>query len=249
MKNLINAVLVDDEFPARENLNKLIEEYCPSIRVAGKASNAKDAKTLIEYLQPEVVFLDIQMPGINGFDLLESLEEKTFCLVFVTAHNEYGIQAVKANAIDYLLKPISIQELKQTVTKIEEFLKSRQKNEIKIINNKTAKIVITHHQGFSIYNCNDITRLEASDNYTKIYFKGIKPVMSSKTLKDFEEILDKDKFFRIHKSHIINFDYIKEYTNLDGGMVILYNDTKLSVSRRKMQEFLSKIQNQTLYLK
>ncbi|MEJ2614449.1 MAG: LytTR family DNA-binding domain-containing protein [Ignavibacteriaceae bacterium] len=249
MKNLINSIIVDDEYPARENLNKLIEVYCPGIRVAGKASNAKDAKTLIENLQPDVVFLDINMPGINGFDLLESLEEKTFCLIFVTAHNEYGIQAVKANAIDYLLKPISIQELKQTVGKIEEFLKSKQKNEIKKTNKKAAKIVITHLQGFSIYNCDEITRLEASDNYTKIYFKGIKPVLSSKTLKDFEEILDKDKFFRIHKSHIINFDYIKEYTNIDGGKVILYDDTKLSVSRRKVQEFLRKIQNQTLYLK
>ena len=249
MKDSIKTIIVDDEFPARENLIKLLEEYCPEISVIGKAYNAKDAKALIEDLQPDVVFLDINMSGINGFDLLESLEEKTFCLVFVTAHNEYGIQAVKANAIDYLLKPISIQELKQTVEKIKEYLKVKQKSEIKKPSLKSDKIVITHFQGFSIYNCNEIIRLEASDNYTKIYFKGKKPVTSSKTLKDFEEILDKDIFFRIHKSHLINFNYIKEYSKIDGGVVVLVDDTKISISRRKLQKFLSEIQNQTLYLK
>ena len=249
MKDSIKAIIVDDEYPARENLNKLMEEYCPDISVIGKANNATNAKTLIENLQPDVVFLDINMPGINGFDLLESLEEKTFCLVFVTAHNEYGIQAVKANAIDYLLKPISAQELKQTAGKIREFLSLRHKDGIKKPDQKSTKIVITHLRGFSIYNCDEIIRLEASDNYTKIYFKEIKTVTSSKTLKDFEEILDKNTFFRIHKSHIINFNYIKGYSNTDGGIVILFDDTKLSISRRKLQIFLNKIQNQTLYIK
>jgi len=249
MKRIINAVIVDDEFPARENLNKLLEEYCTDVNVVGKAANVNEAKELIDNLKPDVVFLDINMPGMNGFDLLDKLSEKNFCLVFVTAFNEYGIQAVKANAIEYLLKPVSVKELQQTISKIRELLNKSTKEGENKSNLKTTKIVITHFQGFSIFNCNEIIRLEANDNYTKIFFNNHKPITSSKTLKDFEDILDPDNFFRIHKSYIINFDYIKEYSNLDGGIVILHDNSKLSISRRKLQEFLDKIQKRTLYLK
>ncbi|HSP89038.1 MAG TPA: LytTR family DNA-binding domain-containing protein [Ignavibacteriaceae bacterium] len=249
MYNKIRALIVDDEFPARENLNQLLLEYCPDVTVIGKAAHAKEAKELINSLQPDLVFLDINMPGLNGFDLLESLDEKNFFLVFVTAHNEYGIQAVKANAIDYLLKPISIVELKETIKRIRKRITDEKSNENIKVNNKSAKIVITHIKGFSIFNCEDIIRLEADNNYTKIYFKEHKPITSSKTLKDFEDILDTEKFFRIHKSHLINLNYIKEYSNSDGGIVILLDNSRLTIARRKLQEFLNKIQNQSLYIK
>ncbi len=247
----IRALIIDDEKHSRENLNALIKSYCTQIAVVGETNSAKTAKEMINKLDPDALFLDINMPKVSGFDLLESLTEKDFCVVLVTAHNQYGIQAVKADVVDYLLKPIDILELQAAEKKLIEKTKFLKKHNRKnaLHKNMPQKIIINHSQGFSIIDIENIIRLEANSNYTKIYVNNNSEILSSKTLKEFEDILNQDSFYRIHKSHLINLNYLKEYSNLEGGFVLMNDNSKITFSRRRYQEFLDKLKDFTLYIK
>lgn len=247
----IRALIIDDEKHSRENLNALIKNYCTQIEIVGETNSAKTAKEMINNLDPDALFLDINMPKVSGFDLLESLTEKDFCVVLITAHNEYGIQAIKADVIDYLLKPIDIQELQAVEKKLVEKSKFLKKHRSKnaFLKSMPQKIIINHSQGFSIIDVENIIRLEANSNYTKIYVNNNSEILSSKTLKEFEDILNKDSFFRIHKSHLINLKYLKEYSNLEGGFVLMNDNSKIIFSRRRYQEFFDKLKDFTLYIK
>jgi len=246
----IHAIIVDDEKLSRENLSNLIKIYCPELEIVGVAESASRAKELINNLEPDVLFLDINMPNGNGFDLLDSIPDYDFSVVFATAHNEYGIQAVKADAVDYLLKPIDILELQKTVKKLVQKFNS------KIIvppgketsKEKPQKIIINHFQGFSILTIVDLIHLEANNNYTKIYLINQPPIISSKNLKELEYILDRKSFFRTHKSHIVNFRYVREYSNLDGGFITMSDNSKILISRRRHQEFLEAVHQFTLFI-
>ena len=245
----LKAVIVDDEKLSRENLKSLIGEYCQNIEVIGEANSVKTANSKILELEPDVLFLDINMPRQSGFDLLQSLPDKDFMVVFVTAHNEYGIQAVKVNAVDYLLKPIDINEL---ISAEKKLLQRRNfKEEPHLHNNYEGykKIIVNHSQGFSIIDIDKIVRLEASRNYTKIYLNDETEITSSKNLKEFEDILNNKTFCRIHKSHLINLKYLKEYSNLDGGTAIMSDNSRIVISRRRFQEFLDKLRDFSLYVK
>jgi two-component system LytT family response regulator len=245
----LKAVIVDDEKLSRENLKSLIGEYCQNIEVIGEANSVKTANSKILELEPDVLFLDINMPRQSGFDLLQSLPDKDFMVVFVTAHNEYGIQAVKVNAVDYLLKPIDINELKSAEKKLLQ--RRNFKEEPQLHNNYEGykKIIVNHSQGFSIIDIDKIVRLEASRNYTKIYLNDETEITSSKNLKEFEDILNNKTFCRIHKSHLINLKYLKEYSNLDGGTAIMSDNSRIVISRRRFQEFLDKLRDFSLYVK
>jgi two-component system LytT family response regulator len=245
----LKAVIVDDEKLSRENLKSLIGEYCQNIEVIGEANSVKTANSKILELEPDVLFLDINMPRQSGFDLLQSLPDKDFMVVFVTAHNEYGIQAVKVNAVDYLLKPIDINELKSAEKKLLQ--RRNLKEEPHLHNNYEGykKIIVNHSQGFSIIDIENIVRLEASRNYTKIYLNDETEITSSKNLKEFEDILNNKTFCRIHKSHLINLKYLKEYSNLDGGTAIMSDNSRIVISRRRFQEFLDKLRDFSLYVK
>jgi two-component system, LytTR family, response regulator len=237
----LKALIVDDEPIGRANLLSLLDKYCPEIKVTGEADSAAEAKKIVYKTNPDVVFLDINMPVMSGFDFLESLPSRDFAVVFVSAHMEHGIRAVRAHAVDFLLKPVSIKELQQCVKNLVQI----QNGDDKTYNNHTkdssaGKIVLTHFQGFSIHDSDDIIRMEADDNYTKVYLKDRKPVTISKTLKYFEDCCG-EAFFRIHKSHMINLKYLKEFTKEDGGMVIMTDGTKLAVSKRKLSEFTEKV--------
>lgn len=233
---ILKVIIVDDELHGRDNLHNLLKTYCPEVEVIGKAESSLEAKKLIYELNPDVVFLDINMPKMNGFDLLDSLTERNFMLVFVTAHSEYAIKAVKVNAVDYLLKPISIKELQQTIMKLTEINALNKHYTYK--EEKHNKIFISHFQGFSIINIDEIVYLEGENNYTKIFMWQKKPLVVSKTLKEFESILPEDSFFRIHKSEIINLKYLEEYSNFDGGKVRLKDGSSLEISRRRLSNFL-----------
>lgn len=237
---VLKVIIVDDELYGRNNLHNLLNNYCPEVEVIGKAGSASEAKKMIYELNPDSVFLDINMPKVNGFELMESLCERNFLLVIVTAHSEFGIQAVKANAIDYLLKPISIKELQQTVKKLVK-IKSESGNSKVISGDINNKIVISHFQGFSIINVDEIVRLKGENNYTKIYLWEKKPQTASRTLKEFESLLPEKYFFRIHKSEIINLKYLEEYSNFDGGLVTLKEGSKLEISRRRLTNFIEKV--------
>ena len=236
----ITAIIIDDEAPGRENLRIMINDYCPEIEVIAEASSAMEGKKLINVLNPEVVFLDINMPVISGFEMLETLSYRDFSLIFVTAYSNYGIQAVKSGAIDYILKPICIKELQLAVKKVVEF-RSAKIAGTPITVDEFKKLKVPQFQGFTILEQTDIVRLEADNNYTKIYLCRHPIIIASKTIKDFEIQLDNNSFFRIHKSHIINLKYLKEYINLEGGYAIMCDGTKLEISRRRLNDFLEKV--------
>ncbi|RPI19873.1 MAG: DNA-binding response regulator [Ignavibacteriae bacterium] len=236
--NQLTSIIVDDELAPRENLKLVIEQYCPEIKCLRTAENAVTAKNLIELFSPDIVFLDIDMPELNGFDLLEMLPCRNFMLVFVTAYEEFAIDAIRANAIDYLIKPINVTELKNCVMKLVEL-----KNE-KISRNNfkpTTKVIIPQTNGFIVIEEDEIIRVEGEDCYTHIYLSNSKKVTVSKTLKEFENILVNDMFFRNHKSHIINLKYFKEFYYSDGGYAVLTDGTKLEISRRRQKEFIEKV--------
>jgi len=249
----LNAIIVDDEMPARENLYMLLEEYCPQVNVVAKCSNITDAREQILLHKPHVVFLDIRMPsGTEGFDLLDSIENKDFFVVFVTAFKDYAIRAFNANAIYYVLKPIDIDDLKTAINKltsqisspkpeIKEYFETIKELSKSIKTNKySSRITIHHQKGIKIINDSDIVYLEADGNCTNLFFADGTKYLDTRTLAVYEEILNPQHFFRIHKSHIINLDFLTEYIS-EGNLVLLKNGSKLSVSRNRTPDFLKRL--------
>ncbi|MDP2721905.1 MAG: LytTR family DNA-binding domain-containing protein [Bacteroidales bacterium] len=236
----ITAIIVDDELHGRENLKQIIETYCPELEIQGLADSVVAARVLVSRVHPEVVFLDINMPVLDGFDFLEEYDERSFMVVFVSVHEEFGIHALKAGAVDYLMKPISIKELKQTVKKLG-LLKQKMQKEGSTT--EMDKLVIPGTHGFDVLNIEDILRLEADGCYTTITTKEGKTTIVSRTLKNFEVTLSKHPFFRTHKSHIINLKYIKDFSNLSGNFVTLTDGSKVEISRRKTPDFIQKVKS------
>ncbi len=234
----LTAIIVDDELYGRENLKKIIETYCLEIEILGCADSVVKAKELEAIHNPDVVFLDINMPILDGFDFLDEYDDRNFMVVFVSAHEEFGINAVKAGAADYLLKPVNIKELKQTVKKLL-LMKNKQ---IKVETaHESDKLVLPASHGFNVLVIDDIIRFEADGCYTKVIFKDGKSTIISRTLKDFEETVPKEKFYRIHKSYLINLKYVKEYSNIDGNFVTMTDGSRIEISRRKAPEFILNI--------
>lgn len=231
----LTSIIVDDELHGRENLKKIIETYCPELEIIGLAESVVQAKDLVRIQEPDIVFLDINMPVLDGFDFLSEYDNRQFLVVFVSAHEEFGIQAVKAGAVDYLLKPINIKELKQTVKKLFTL---REKAMNREVTQEINKLVIPSSHGFHVLLIDDIIRLEADGCYTTVVLINEKKCIVSRTLKDFEKSLPPDKFFRIHKSNLINLKYIKDYSNRTGNLVTMTDGSKMEISRRKTHEFV-----------
>ncbi|MEW6654662.1 MAG: LytTR family DNA-binding domain-containing protein [Bacteroidota bacterium] len=236
----MGAIIVDDELHGRENLKTIIEKYCHEIKVLACADSVVMAQEIVSVHKPDVVFLDINMPVLDGFDFLNGYQERSFQTVFVTAHSEFGINAVKAGAADYLLKPINIKELKQTVNKLLFF--KNQNHKISTVD-ESEKIIIPATHGFNVMLVDEIIRLEAEGCYTKVIIKQGKSSIVSRTLKEFENTLSEKSFFRTHKSHIINLKHIKDYSKLSGGYATMSDGCKVEISRRKAPEFLKKIKS------
>ena len=251
---VLRALIIDDEDLARKNLSMLLHDNCPKVEVVGEAGNVIDAKKLIESEHPDVIFLDIRMPrGSEGFDLLESIEKRDFFVVFVTAFKDYAMKAFNANAIHYVLKPIDIDELTNAVEKVKEaktiFEKLPEnyqtyfdslKNLSTDLENKGygKKIAISHTKGIKLIETKNIVYLEAAGNCTMLHFTDGKRYLDTRTLKVYESILNPEEFYRIHKSHIINLDSLKEYLNDDGHMAILKNGLILPVARNRVSTFV-----------
>lgn len=233
------GIIIDDEEDSRSNTRSMIEKYCAEIEIVGEADNGPEGKLKIQELKPHVIFLDINMPGMNGFQMLEGIYDRDFCVIFLTAYSEHGITAVKAGAIDYLLKPLMLSELQGAIHKVVQHYESKSISGAgahKTEENKNL-ILLNHSKGFTLVDFKDIIWMEASDNYTNIYINGQKKIIASKTLKEFESILPSSDFFRIHRSALINFSFVKEYSNLDGGEVILSDGTRVQISKARSQEF------------
>lgn len=250
----LRSLIVDDEVHARENLKYLLENYCPEIEVVGMAANTESATNAVKNLSPQVIFLDICMPsGTEGFDFLESLPEKKFQVVFVTAFKDYAIRALNANAIHYLQKPVDVDDLKVAVKKListnQLFTENQEQllNYIKSLENlsKTvlpsagvSRITINHSKGFKIVDPNDFMYLEGEGNYTSIIFVDGTKYVDTKSIGVYEDLLDQRSFFRIHKSHIVNVSYVKEFLNDEGHFVIMKDNSQLAISRLRLPKFL-----------
>lgn len=245
---MIKAVIIDDEEFGRSVLKNLILKYCPDILIVGEASSAREGKRLIEKVSPNLVFLDIQMPGGSGFDLLEQLDTANFSTIFTTAYDQYAVKAFKYSALDYLLKPINIEDLTQALKKIantgsKKNIHSSLQNFIESYNNsgisKSNKIGIPTHEGLVFADIAELIRCEADGKNSFCFLIEGKKIHSTNSLKDFEEQLKTSGFCRVHHANLININHIKSYEKGEGGTVILSNGDVVSVSKRKKDEFLS----------
>jgi two-component system LytT family response regulator len=249
---MYKAIIIDDEPKGRLALKQKLTDYCPQIQVVAEADNGPEGIFLISFHKPKIVFLDIEMPRMSGFDMLNEIDEKDFHIIFTTAYDQYAIKAIRFAAFDYLLKPVDIEELKTAIIKFEEEENAQVKKtaaatakQVELLQQNMQqpkkqlhKLAIPTLDGLFFYDINDVVQLEANSNYTNIYFSNKTKVIASKTLKEFEEILPEDIFFRAHHSHIINLNYIKRYIKGDGGQIELQNGNYVDVSRRKKDEFL-----------
>ena len=246
MEEKLRAVIVDDELNCRENLKIIIKEFCTDVEIVGMAESAEKGRTVITETKPDVVFLDIAMPVEDGFSLLKSLPERNFSVVFTTAHNEYALQAFKQNAVDYLEKPINIEDLRNAILKVHQYHKTGENNTQESIDtllrestSQADKITIPTKGGFMIAHNVEVISLDASDNYTVINLTDGREYISSKNIKIFENNLNPEVFFRVHKSHIVNVKYhLKEFSRSEGNYVKLSNGKFVPVSRRKVSAFL-----------
>lgn len=241
---LISAVIIDDEQNNIENLEILLQQYCPQLTVVATALNAADGKSIILEHDPDIVFLDIQMPGKNGFALLQSLQTHNFELIFVTAFDQYGIQAVKFSALDYLLKPIDTEELKTAVHKAiyrssEKKQNKKLENLLQVLEHQQQKnlhrIALTSAKETRFIRTQDIIRCESSNNYTTFFLFGREKIMTSKPIFEYEEILVNYGFIRCHQSHLVNKKHIKSWVKEDGGFLLLDDNTQVPISRQKKE--------------
>lgn len=244
---MLKAILIDDDQSNLTALRGKLVKHCPQVEIMDCCDNAEAGIGAIETGKPDLVFLDIEMPVLNGFVLLQQLNYRNFALIFVTAYDHYAIKAIKYSALDYLVKPVEIADLVAAVTKAEAF-KNSQQSQLQIellldhLNNKQPKrITIPTSDGLRFINMDDIVYLEASNNYTYIYLSTNQKLLVSRTLKDFEDLLPGDIFLRIHHSTVINKFYVERYIRGDGGQVVMRHGNVLDVSKRKKAEFLQAI--------
>jgi two-component system LytT family response regulator len=246
----INSIIIDDEVNNVENLCFLLNKYCREVKVIASAYSADDGKKLIEQYQPELIFLDIQMPVKSGFDMLKSIQQINFEIIFITAYDKYGIQAIKFSALDYLLKPVNIEELKQAVSKAQEKISSKHKNAnienlLEYIkgNKQKPKIALPTFTETRYVKVDDIIRCEAYDNYTTFHILNGEKVLVCKTLKEFTELLTPHGFVRTHQSHLVNVQFVKSLLKEDAGVLLLNNSEKIPISRQNKEKVKEMLNN------
>ena len=249
---MITAILIDDDTNLRKGMKTLLSRYSPTIHIIGEADSLETGIALLLEEQPQVVFLDIHLGDGTGFDLLEEINKRgklNFQIVFITAHEQYAIKAFRFSALDFLLKPVDPEELEKVIGKIKNVLgKSDSVAHIDLLLENIRKkvdnfkrIALSTADGIHLFEVSDIIRCESEDNYTKFYIKNSKPIMISKTLKEYEDLLTEHGFERIHQSHLINLAYLKSYIKKDGGYVVMADNSNLPISQRKkdrLQEIL-----------
>jgi two-component system LytT family response regulator len=251
---MITAVLIDDETNLRIGMRAMLTRYAPEISIVGEADSVATGVTLLMQALPQVVFLDIHLGDGSGFDLLEEINKKMKLqsqVVFITAHEQYAIKAFRFSALDYLLKPVDPDDLQKVVAKIKLVVGNENGAEhidllLDNIRKKVdpfKKIALSTSEGVHLFEVKDIIRCESESNYTKFFIKNSKPVLISKTLKEYEEMLSEHGFERIHQSHLINMAHLKTYVKKDGGYMLMSDDAKVPIAQRKrerLQEIMNK---------
>lgn len=259
---ILNALIVDDEKDTRIRLKRLVGENCKSIKCIGEASSVQEAIDFLSKTQVDAVFLDIKMQDGDGFKLIDSIPNYSYLTVFVTAYDNYALKALKSNAVDYLLKPVTPEDLQSAEVKIIEKydllnrsseMETYQQSFKRMVkqyytNEKANKITISTSEGLKIIPVADIIYFKASSYYTVINLSDKTTVVASRVLKDFEDILDDTEFFRIHRSIIINLNYLKECINKDVAYAVMKTGEKLEISRRRKEQLFEKIKMFTFTL-
>ena len=242
---MITTIIIDDEPKGRQALRQKLSTYCSNVQIMAEAANGKEALVLIQKHQPQLIFLDIEMPVMNGFEMLNAIGEKNFHVIFTTAYDQYAIKAIRYAAFDYLLKPVDIEELITAVGKISGNTSStEQEKKVDtlqhnlVVSKELNKIAIPTADGLLFFEIRNITHLEAHSNYTHIYFNNRMKLITAKTLKDFDDMLPSKMFFRTHQSHLINLSCIKKYSKGNGGKIELQDGTFIDLARRKRDAFI-----------
>lgn len=237
----MNILIVDDETLSRDLIRTTLKEIHPELTIIGEASSVSEAYKIITKTNPDIVLLDVEMPGGNGFELLQKCETLySFQTIFLTAHEKYARLAVKTRAADYLLKPLEKEELEKTIQKLFKRYNEEKKGSL-IKEELEKKVVITHSKGYSLIQLKDIIELQAENNYTIITLRDNKELVCSQTLGKFETSLTLSWFFRIHRSHIINLYHLQEFLFADGGYAKMSNGKKLNVSSNRLKPFKNMI--------
>ena len=248
MRNTLRAVIIDDEPDCVQSLARDLAEFCPDVEVVGLCEGAKDGIRSINMQKPDMVFLDIDMPLINGFELLELLPGINFAVVFTTAYDKYALQAFKISAVDYLLKPVDPEELVKAVDKVQTFREHGTTSEqIDFLmlqlkdqeNNAIHRIALPTSHGLDFIDLKDILYCESDGAYSYLHYTDGTNLLISKPLKYLEDILCDFQFFRVHKSYIVNKDYVTKYHRGSGGLLIMKNGARVKVSRSKKDELLN----------
>jgi len=245
MTNILRTVIVDDEQDAVNFIESIAKEYCPNIKIIGKAYSAIEGVEVITKEKPDLVFLDVEMPHGSGFDLLAVFPEKDFDVIFITAFNHYAIRAIKFSAVDYILKPININEFIEAVKRVEEARDAKSDRNVNFNtlfeNLKTSmpsKLAIPTSNGMEYLNTKDIIRVEADRSYSWFYLQGEIKHLVSRNLKEYQELLSDRNFFRTHNSHLINLEHVKKYIRHEGGYIEMIDGSTVPISRGKKDLFL-----------
>ncbi len=242
---MLRVVIVEDELHSRETLKNLVNEYCDQVEIVALAGGLKEGVQAIQNEQPDLVFLDIEMPNGTGFDLLEKIQHLNFEVIFTTAFEHYALKAIKFSAIDYLLKPIDIEELQAAVGKVQQKKKSNQNKNLETLisnlnvkSNREQTISLSTSEGFEFIPVAEIIFCEANGSYTNFHLKGNKKLLVSKHLKEYENLLSEHNFMRVHNSFLINLIEVKKYVKAEGGYIVMKNEAMVNISNKKKDEFL-----------
>jgi two-component system LytT family response regulator len=246
MKRKLRTIVVDDEQNAVDFIISIIGEYCDDLEVVGKAHNVAEGVKVIDREKPDLVLLDVEMPNGTGFDLLSYYPEKNFDVVFITAFNHYAIKAIKFSAVDYILKPININEFTEAITRVvhkrsASTTRDNEKFRILMENLKTptpSRLAIATSDGMEYLNPREIIRIEADRSYSWFYLAGERKILVSKNLKEFQDLLGDRYFFRCHNSYLINLKYVKKYVKKDGGYIEMADGSQIPISRNRKDIFL-----------
>jgi two-component system LytT family response regulator len=247
MSRKLKTVIIDDEQDAVDFISTIIAEYCPSLDPVGKAFNVIQGTKVIKENKPDLVFLDVEMPNGTGFDLLAQFPEKEFDVIFITAFNHYAIKAIKFSAVDYILKPININEFIEAVSKVVKKRSQRSSDNndgLKILMENLrspmpSRLAIPTSDGMEYLNPKEIIRIEADRSYSWFYLNGNRKILVSKHLKEFQELLGDRNFFRSHNSHLINLKFVKKFIRKEGGYIEMNDNSMIPISRSKKDIFLS----------
>jgi len=247
---MIKAILIDDEVHCIDTLSILISDYCPEVEIVEKCFSAKKGLDVIKKENPELVFLDIEMPVMNGFELLEQFKEIPFSVIFTTSYDQYAIKAIRFSALDYLLKPIDPKELVAAVHKVQLHKNPPSTEQFRMLMDHIqhretgfTKIAVPTFEGFELIPADQVIRCEADDNYSHLYLKNKKTITACRTLKEIEEQLhDFGSFIRVHHSYLVNLNEVTKYIRGEGGYLIMSDNSTVNVSRSRKEMLLGKLQ-------